>query len=1006
MKKLDYRHLILSGAALILTASPAMARQLSEDEARTVAMSFIDKNSPKFKKVSGKNHELKVAYIAERKAENAFYVFNHGDNAGFMIVSADDRLPQILGYSSEGNFDYAQMPENLKWWLGQYEEEIFSFYSQPEAITPQATAAQNEADSKSAIPALISTQWDQGAPYNNDCPTDEGRRCVTGCAATALAQIINYHKYPTTNGTGTYSYSWNGETLSYDYATANFDWANMLNTYNSSSPTVSKNAVANLMLACGVGLHMNYSSGESGASDIAVPRFLVENMGYDGSVTIVQRTHYSLKEWQDLIYKELSQSRPVFYTGQANSGGHAFVCDGYSGNGYFHINWGWSGMSDGDYLLSALNPGDQGIGSYEGGYNSGQSAVINIMENQGSARSAILFMSDGFTCNNNRFKAAISSFSTYTVNATLGLEIVSESNADKVTYAIGREISVPGANLDAGQYSTVSLEYVANPTGLSAGKYRCYPAYKTSDTHWERLRAPYGEQQYIELTIGDDDSISFTNPGSEIPYDLTVTSFSVSGKIYRDSQATCMISVRNNAEADYNKTIRMEVSRGEAIVMNQSFNISVAAKQSFNGGFYTTFDLEPGNYDVNFFDAANKSINAKPFIITVEEGNAPVEPTGLIVKGISPDIYYYGYSSTLTITMFNNSQTEAQVGTFTLKTSDGQGKTISTFRIDGQTLSAGHTLNYGIGGFHIPADAGKYFLEVLADGKSMGEPIAIYNAGEANGIWYTLTEDAAHARLVQAPVQTTVANNIFDVPSKVTLAGNEYEVTTFETNAFNNYSGISTVFVRPETAPSGIGAAVAVLPAETAYYVENYDNYVDQLGENIYAILKSIELSEPTSNALDLNVNDEFQFDVIYTPSEHVNHEVTISSTPVDMFEFNPGTFANGRKTINGKFLKTGTGSITVTSAQPGSVISDSFEINGTQTGIEQIAEDSKLNVTRHGNTLIVSGIARGYQVNVFNAAGQTVASRVSDGQTIYIDMPGAGLYIVSADNKSLKVAF
>ena len=161
-------------------------------------------------------------------------------------------------------------------------------------------------------------------------------------------------------------------------------------------------------------------------------------------------------------------------------------------------------MSDGDYLLSALNPGDQGIGSYEGGYNSGQSAVINIMENQGSARSAILFMSDGFTCNNNRFKAAISSFSTYTVNATLGLEIVSESNADKVTYAIGREISVPGANLDAGQYSTVSLDYVANPTGLSAGKYRCYPAYKTSDTLWERLRAPYGEQQYIELTIGDD----------------------------------------------------------------------------------------------------------------------------------------------------------------------------------------------------------------------------------------------------------------------------------------------------------------------------------------------------------------------------------------------------------------------------------------------------------------------------------------------------------------------
>lgn len=160
---MNYKHIILLTSALFLASAPAIGRQLSEDEAKAAALSFISKNSPKFNKAPGKGRVLKMAYKAERKAENAFFVFNQGENDGFMIVSADDRLPQILGYASAGNFDYASAPENLKWWLSQYEDEIFQFYSQETTISPLASNTDSEADSKAEIPALISTTWNQDA---------------------------------------------------------------------------------------------------------------------------------------------------------------------------------------------------------------------------------------------------------------------------------------------------------------------------------------------------------------------------------------------------------------------------------------------------------------------------------------------------------------------------------------------------------------------------------------------------------------------------------------------------------------------------------------------------------------------------------------------------------------------------------------------------------------------------------------------------------------------------
>lgn len=306
----------------------------------------------------------------------AIYVFENSNQNGYLLVSADDVAAPLLGYADSGSFKAEDMPEQMKWWLGEYARQI-----EYARTAEMASYTVTRSDSRSSVAPLLKTKWNQGAPYNNLLPVVNGKHCVTGCVATAVAQVMKYWNYPE-KGSGTVTIT-NPSTQAkenLDLSLQTFEWNQMLDTYNAGKFTDAQaNAVAYLMKAVGYAGDMSYGTDESSAYAYKAGQSLVNNFGYNPNLQYCDRTYFQAADWEDMIYEELAAGRPVLYGGQSTSGGHQFVCDGYSGDGYFHFNWGWGGMSDGYFLLNSLNPDAVGIGGgLGGGFNYLQEVTVGI----------------------------------------------------------------------------------------------------------------------------------------------------------------------------------------------------------------------------------------------------------------------------------------------------------------------------------------------------------------------------------------------------------------------------------------------------------------------------------------------------------------------------------------------------------------------------------------------------------------------------------------------------
>lgn len=277
-----------------------------------------------------------------------------GSESRFVILGNDDLMPEVLAVG-DGAFNHSDN-ENFRWWLNAIEqigkECVESGIASGDATTPDPDSYPNE------VEPLVSSHWDQGTPYNNFCPTKNGQRSVTGCVATALAQVLRYHRYPE-NGEGSLSKNYFGNTYTANYGETTYDFDNMLDDYFYGSYTSEQaKAVATLMLHCGLAVNMDYSPSGSGAySDVAA-----QGMRRYFGITTAEchnRSDYNTPEWKNLIYAELAAGHPMYYSGidaLSYDGGHAFVCDGYNEKGLLHINWGWSGKDDGYFNMDLLNP--------------------------------------------------------------------------------------------------------------------------------------------------------------------------------------------------------------------------------------------------------------------------------------------------------------------------------------------------------------------------------------------------------------------------------------------------------------------------------------------------------------------------------------------------------------------------------------------------------------------------------------------------------------------------
>ncbi|MDE6581831.1 MAG: C10 family peptidase, partial [Duncaniella sp.] len=259
-----------------------------------------------------------------------------------MILPDDDRAPALLGYADSDSFATAGNPA-FNAWLEFYNEELDYVKSLPEGNRTPAARPQRE-----EISPLIATEWNQEWPYNIDCPKVDGHETVTGCVATAMAQGMKYYNYPE-RGKGEHSYWWSKgkETLTFNYDNHPFKWDLMADKYDRETPYDQRQAVAELMYACGVSVNMYYEPGGSGAATITMGVQLIDIFGYSPSMYLPGRVYYGLDEWEEMIYADLAKGQPVLYSGAGTAGGHQFICDGYRGDGYFHFNWGWGGLSNG-----------------------------------------------------------------------------------------------------------------------------------------------------------------------------------------------------------------------------------------------------------------------------------------------------------------------------------------------------------------------------------------------------------------------------------------------------------------------------------------------------------------------------------------------------------------------------------------------------------------------------------------------------------------------------------
>ena len=383
---------------LALLCTGAWAENITTEQALNEAMNFLmsqETTSGKPRRAQGTTPQLTLA-----SRVSGLYVFNVENDGGFVVVSNDDRTRPILGFGESGSFDPDVMPDNMRAWLQGYADEIAWLQEHGSTATdPRKARNKVGTHSTAAVVPLCTSTWNQDTPYNNLCPTySDGwygsGKCATGCVATAMAQVMYYHKWPAKStkvipAYTTYSYNMSLSSL----PVVTFDWTHMKNSYSGSYTSTEATAVATLMKYCGYGVKMDYGP-SSGAYTEDVAIALREYFDYNPYTTrFVSRSSYTYENWTDLIYHEVSHNRPVCYGGLSDGGGHEFVCDGYKfeqNTDFFHINWGWGGLSDNYFVLSALDPDQQGIGGSTStdGFHYGQDAVIGIQKSTASGTTA------------------------------------------------------------------------------------------------------------------------------------------------------------------------------------------------------------------------------------------------------------------------------------------------------------------------------------------------------------------------------------------------------------------------------------------------------------------------------------------------------------------------------------------------------------------------------------------------------------------------------------------
>ncbi len=623
---------LIFASVLLATLATATAAPVTPSQAQQAAKQFMQERRPGVivQSTPVSRTPRKMNGHATVTQPN-YYIFNTTNDKGYVIVSGDDRTTSILGFTDSGSFDPNNIPANMRGWLENYDKQIQAL----DELGVLGTGFSTPRPTRNSISPLVTSHWDQGAPYWDHCPefmdiTEEGdtvgELAYTGCVATSMAQIMNYYKFPLSISQPIPSYLvtfymneeygvFETDMLEPMY----FDWDNMKDRYTGAETQAEKDAVAWLMLYAGCAAHMQYGLNASSTSDPYIPTALNDYFNYDAK--LVYRSDYDQAQWEDMIYNELVEGRPMIYNGRAGTGGgHSFVCDGYAYGDYFHINWGWGGLGDGYFVLSVLNPYAGGIGATTSleGYNIDQTAIIGIQPGYSGQPEEVdhrLTVWNMYYTGTRSFERSDDGY--FKLNKRRYIKVTAEDHIDDGTKYL-RGIALYDANdnfieIIAQTYYGTSFISITDswpenqssityPFGkdLPNGDYKIVPVSSVQGSNdWKPMIE--SDRYYIQATINGNMITMTDHP----IVNLEATNFEFTGGEKVGLAEQCHVTVKNNSGDRYSGRLFLYVDN-EPMDEYGEYTTVVEAEIPAGGTKVVTFNFTPKN-------AGNKSAHLSTF---------------------------------------------------------------------------------------------------------------------------------------------------------------------------------------------------------------------------------------------------------------------------------------------------------------------------------------------------------------------------------------------------------
>lgn len=634
---------LITLATLLMCSVWLLANPIDEVTAKQYAKNFWKENNilgvRNGKPLKMQASEVKFVNIAPQGGYAEFFIFNNEEGPGFVIISADDCVTPILGYSYENNFSVNDMPANLKDWLDGYAEQISYAVTKRVQATEEIRSEweclrqgkQMPIKSLTAVAPLVATRWDQNQYYNDKCPSDvngPGGHAYAGCVACSMAQIMKFWSYPE-HGIWSRTYT-PGTHPEYgvqtaDFANTTYQW-NAMPSNHLSGPN---NAVATLMYHCGVAVAMNYGPGSSGAyvngGDPSAEFALKTFFGYRNSLHSVDKEDYNDDEWIQILKDELDAGRPVLYRGRG-TGGHAFVCDGYNNDNSFHFNWGWHGQGDGDYFLNNLTP-------YNCDFTTAQKAVVGIEPKDPNGvdlrlRCNLSCDSEFHYYNGIRVYAEVTNFSGEAFDGYIGAALYVETPSSY-------------------QYVGIMDTWDQHTNPLPSGYYLHGDFYSFSSI-------PYFPGSYVVSLVSSRDAQDWTlvdkNGFQDAHFDFSVIddletnsdfTLSTGNCLVIDTEATINVDVLNTGSSTFNGNFALKLwdpyEDVSQIIDVFECNSGLGPNQHYSNGidFTGTISLEPGLYlmeldyqysGMDYWECVGGSIHRNPIWVNVVTPSIPEDP--------------------------------------------------------------------------------------------------------------------------------------------------------------------------------------------------------------------------------------------------------------------------------------------------------------------------------------------------------------------------------------------